>query len=98
MATQQVLVCDSCGKSITDMNNRVYVLIFTPEPIADPQLDLCLICAKGVIDDPKVKKANETAKARGRQPAQRPVDYTGAPENLIAPQTNRDDDDASTTQ
>ena len=87
MATDYVLVCDSCGKQISDMNNRAHVLIFTPEPVADPQLDLCIPCAKGVIDDPKVKKANKAARDRMRR-VMEPVDYTGAPENLQAPQTN----------
>lgn len=58
------LMCDSCGKEITDLNNRVQVLIFTTEPIADPQVDLCAICGDDVINSPQVERGQSNAKAR----------------------------------
>lgn len=87
MGTQYALVCDSCGKAITDMNNRGHVLIFTTDPIADPQLDLCEVCIKGVLDDPKVKKANKTARdkirAQMKSPQQVPLSQV-PPANVVA--------------
>lgn len=82
------LICDSCDKPITDLNDRVSILVYTAEAIADPQLDLCGQCGDALRSDAKVKKARERAMKRiknWRAPAV-PASPTGAPPDDYEPQ------------
>jgi len=74
----QALICDSCEKPITDMNDRAQVILFTDEPIADPQLDLCGDCCKDIWKSTKVKRGQEKAKERIRKSM--PEVYTTTPQ------------------
>lgn len=58
------LLCDSCGNTITDANNRASMLIYTTDAIADPSLDLCGDCLATFIDNPAIQKARTTARRR----------------------------------
>lgn len=60
----QGMICDSCELPIQDMSNRVQILIYTTEPVADPQIDLCLDCAANLKKDAKLKKGVQNARAR----------------------------------
>ncbi|HET7110117.1 MAG TPA: hypothetical protein VFI41_04555 [Gemmatimonadales bacterium] len=88
MATDYTVICDSCEKPIEDMSNRVQILIFTTEPIADPQLDLCGKCGENLRKDTKVVRAKEKAmkKIAAWMPAAEPVDATDEPDLDYEPQ------------
>lgn len=69
MATVQT--CDSCGAEMKDVYQRMMVTI----PATGPQdlgttVDLCPKCYSGIVEDPKVKKASNTAKAKRAAQAQ----------------------------
>jgi hypothetical protein len=70
------------------MNNRLQVLVYTEEQIADPQLDLCADCGSDVLKSSKVQRGRATARKRienWRTPV-KPKNPTGAPVDDYRPQ------------
>lgn len=82
------LICDSCEEPIIDMNDRVSILVYTHEPIADPQLDLCGKCSKELRLNNKVKGAQTKAMERIKNwmPPVEQENPTGDPPDSYKPQ------------